>query len=173
MKPTFKRVGIILLVSGVVAVVANSVHPRKIPWVQDWSSQVEAKAKEHKLKVIPLASSLEKFQTEDSVFIDARSEHEFSRGHIPGALSVPIQSLEEHFALIAGLIDSNRELVIYCRNRDCDDSLLLAIELQAMGADNMVLYIDGYDLWKKHGGATTSLPTDSADAIPPVKGVTE
>ena len=43
MNDPVKRIGIILLASGVAAVVANSVHPRRIPWVQDWSRYVEAK----------------------------------------------------------------------------------------------------------------------------------
>jgi rhodanese-related sulfurtransferase len=132
--------------------VANSVHPRKIPWVQDWSRQVESKAAKHKIKVIPLSVALEKFQAEETVFIDARSADEFAQGHIPGAVSIPFQSLEEQFPMIGNLIDSGRELIVYCKNRDCDDSLLLATELQAMGCSHLVLYVDGFELWKKHGG---------------------
>ena len=150
---TVKRIGIILLVSGVVAVVANSVHPRKIPWVQDWSNQVEAKAKDQQIKVIPLSVALHAFKTADRIFIDARTADKFSAGHIPGALSVPLQSVIEKFELISSLLDSGKELVVYCQNRDCDDSLMLATELQNIGASNLVLYIDGYDLWEKYGGA--------------------
>ncbi|MCK4563886.1 MAG: rhodanese-like domain-containing protein, partial [Verrucomicrobia bacterium] len=79
---------------------------------------------------------------------------EFAQGHIPGAVSIPFQSLDERFQGIVDLIDSGKELVPYCKNRDCDDSLMLAIELQAMGCSNLVLYIDGFELWEKHGGAT-------------------
>ncbi len=171
MKTTLKQIGIILLFSGVISFLANSVHPRKIPWVQDWSNQVEAKAKAQKINVISLAVALDKFQAADTVFIDARPEAEYAKGHIPGALSIPIQSLEEQFPVIGSLIDSGRDLVIYCRNRDCDDSLLLATELQTMGASTLVLYIDGFDLWKKYGGATSSSPADSEDTVPPAQGI--
>ncbi|MEE9367583.1 MAG: rhodanese-like domain-containing protein [Pontiella sp.] len=161
MNPTIKRIGVILLVSGVVAWVANSVHPRKIPWVQDWSGQVEAKAKKQKIKVIQLSVALQKYSSSECVFIDARSATEFSVGHILGAVSIPFQSLEEQFPTIITLLDSGKELVIYCQNRDCDDSLMLAMALQAMGASNLVLYVDGFELWKKYGGATSSSPSDS------------
>jgi len=153
MKTTVQRIGIILLVSGVVAAVANSVHPRRISWVQDWSRHVESKAAKQKIKVIPLSVAFEKVQSLEIAFIDARPMEEFALGHIPGAVSVPFQSLEEQFLTIGRLIDSGKELVVYCKNRECDDSLMLAIELQAMGCSNLVLYVDGFELWEKHGGA--------------------
>jgi rhodanese-related sulfurtransferase len=152
---TLKRIGIILFVSGVVAVIANSVHPRKIPWVQNWSNQTEAKAKQNGIKVIPLSLALQKFQSlGNGAFIDARSAEEFEAGHISGAISVPFQSLEENFPTIGNLLDSGKQLIVYCSNRDCDDSLMLAIELKAMGAESLVLFIDGFEVWKKYGGAT-------------------
>jgi rhodanese-related sulfurtransferase len=153
MKTTLQRIGIILLVSAHGAAVANSVHPRRISWVQDWSRHVESKAAKQKIRVIPLSVALEKFQSLEIVFIDARPMEEFALGHIPGAVSIPFQSLEEQFLTIGRLIDSGKELVVYCKNRECDDSLLLAIELQTMGCSNLVLYVDGFELWKKHGGA--------------------
>ncbi len=153
MNPTVQRIGILLLLGAVAAGVANRVHPRKIPWVQDWSRHVEAKAAKQNIKVIPLSVALNKFKTSESLFVDARSAEEFSKGHIPGAHSIPFQSFEEHFAELVDLMDSNKELIFYCTNRKCDDSLLLAIELQAMGCSNLVLYVDGFELWKKHGGA--------------------
>ena len=148
-----KRIGIILLVSGVVAVVANTLHPNRIPWVQDWSRQVEAKARKQKIKVIPLSVALEKLHGADVIFVDARSADEFALGHIPAAVSIPFQSLEEHFVLVGGLLDSGKELVVYCQNRACDDSLMLATELQAMGASQLILYVDGFELWEQYGGA--------------------
>ncbi len=154
MKTTLKRIGTILLLSAVAAGVANSVHPHGIPWVQDWSRHVEAKAAKQQIKVIPLSVALKKFKSGEPVFVDARPADEFAQGHIPGAVSVPFQFLDERFQEVVDLIDSGKELVPYCKNRDCDDSLMLAIELQAMGCSNLVLYVDGFELWEKHGGAT-------------------
>jgi rhodanese-related sulfurtransferase len=155
MTVTLKRIGIILLVCGMVAVIANSVHPRNIPWVQNWSNHIEAKAKRNGIKVIPLSVALRKFQSlEDVAFIDARSVEEFEAGHIAGAVSVPFQSLEEQFPMIGSLIDSGQELIVYCKNRECDDSLMLAFELKAMGAENLMLYIDGFEIWHKYGGTS-------------------
>ena len=152
MGATLKRVGIILLLSGVVALVANSVHPRKIPWVQSWSNHVEAKARKAGVKVVPFSVALQKFQSLDVVFVDARPVDEFAQGHISGAVSLSFQSLEEQFPTLGNLLDSGQELIVYCSNRECDDSLMLATELKAMGVEKLTLYIDGFEVWKKHGG---------------------
>ncbi|MEI6892141.1 MAG: rhodanese-like domain-containing protein [Pontiella sp.] len=153
MKTTLKQIGAMLLISGMASFVVNGVHPQRIPWVQAWSSQVEAKARKHGIPVIPLAVVIQKFQSlEPTIFVDARSEEEFKAGHIPGAISIPFQSLDEQFQRIGRVLDSEKELIIYCSNRDCDDSLMLAIGLQAMGAEDLVLFIDGFEIWQQYGG---------------------
>lgn len=147
-----KQIGALLLASAVLAVVANSVHPQRIPWLQDWSRQVEAKAAEQKVRVIPLPVALEKFRDRKAAFLDARPAEDFKRGHIPGAVSVPLESIDEQYAIIVKLIDSGKELVVYCKNRECDDALLLATELNAMDRTNIILFIDGFESWEKYGG---------------------
>jgi len=86
-------------------------------------------------------------------FIDARPSEEYTLGHIPGALSLPFQTLDDHFETVGTLLDSKEPFIIYCSHRDCDDALLLAVELKNMGSTHLMLYIDGFELWKKYGGA--------------------
>ncbi len=152
MKSTTQRIGTILLAGGVLAGVVNGVHPRRIPWVQDWSRYVESRAAKQKIPVIPLSVALKKFQDSEAVFVDARPAEEFTAGHVPGAVSIPFQSLEDFFPTLGKLADSGKELVVYCSNRECDDGLLLATELRSMGAERLLLFVDGFDLWKKYGG---------------------
>lgn len=153
MNTTAKQAGFILLASAVVAVAANLVHPRRIPWVQDWSSHVEARAKRDEIHMIPLSVALEKLQSSETVFVDARPQREFETGHIAGAISIPLDAMDEQFEQIGRLVDSGRELVVYCSGRTCDDALLLAKELKVIGATNLSLYIDGFEIWSRHGGA--------------------
>lgn len=148
-----KQIGMILLVSGVLAGVANSVLPQRISWLPDGSWKVEAKALKHGIPVISLAGALELLQETDALFIDARAANLFAEGHISGARSIPFLTFEDHFETLMEFIDSGQQLVLYCSHRDCDDSLLLALELQAFGGENLVIYIDGFDLWEKQGGA--------------------
>ncbi len=149
---TIRNVWILLFAAALVASVANWVHPRKIPWVQDWSTHVEAKARKLGFEAIALAVALEKHGASGTVFIDARPAAEFAAGHVAGAWSVPVQAFGEHFETVGGLIDSGAELVVYCSNRDCDDALELLVELRAIGAQKALFFVDGFEAWKKYGG---------------------
>ena len=151
MKTTLKQIGILLLFSGVVSFLANCVHPQGIPWVRSWSNHIEAKARSARISVIPLTAAREKHQTAEVVFIDARSAASYQSGHISGAVSVPSESFAAQLSMLEGLIDSGKELVIYCGSRTCDDALLLAMKLQAIGAKRVTLYIDGFDVWQEFG----------------------
>ena len=142
-----KQIGIILLAAAVLAAVSNLIHPRSIPWTQDWSYQVEERAQEEGIRIVSLAMARES----DAVFIDARTEREFREGHIPDAVSVPLVTWEEHFQMLVEQIDAGREMIVYCSGRRCDDALLLANNLQRLGAD-VALMVDGFEGWVAAGG---------------------
>jgi rhodanese-related sulfurtransferase len=58
------------------------------------------------------------------VVLDVRPEPEYRAGHIPGALSVPLDSLER----VAATLPRRREIVAYCRGPYCvyaDDAVRL------------------------------------------------
>ncbi len=52
--------------------------------------------------------------------LDIRPEHEYRAGHIPGALSVPLEELERYLSKLP----KNKEIVAYCRGPLC----LMSIE---------------------------------------------
>jgi rhodanese-related sulfurtransferase len=151
MKTVAKQIAMILLASGLLAVAANLIHPRRISWIQDWSNQVETRAGELDVKLVSLAVAMEMFQAADTAFVDARPRADYITGHIPGAVSIPFERLDDLFPQLAQLIGSGDALVVYCSSRICDDALLLAGEINALGGD-AVLFIDGYDGWLKVGG---------------------
>ena len=60
----------------------------------------------------------------DVVVLDVRPEPEYRAGHIPGALSAPLDSLEQ----VAAKLPRRREIVAYCRGPYCvyaDDAVRL------------------------------------------------
>ncbi len=61
--------------------------------------------------------------------IDVRSSDEFNKGHIPSAVSIPFELLENNLALLPG----NKKIVIYCRGFDCLLSRNAVISLRAKG----------------------------------------
>jgi len=82
----------------------------------------------------------------DVVLLDVRPEAEFRAGHIAGARSVPLASLED----AASKLPKRREIVAYCRGPYCvyaDDAVRL---LRARGLKARRLDI-GYPEWQRAG----------------------
>jgi len=67
----------------------------------------------------------------DVVLIDVRPAQEFAEGHLPGALSVPLPSLEAHLARLP----RDRTIVAYCRGPFCTYSAEAVRSLRAQGFD--------------------------------------
>ncbi|HUF74992.1 MAG TPA: metalloregulator ArsR/SmtB family transcription factor [Longimicrobiales bacterium] len=60
----------------------------------------------------------ERMRADDTVVIDVRPHDEYASGHIPGALSVPIDEIEARVGDLAALAEDG-EIVAYCRGRYC------------------------------------------------------
>jgi phage shock protein E len=45
--------------------------------------------------------------------LDVRSREEYARGHLPGALNVPVQELDSRLAEVG---PADRDLIVYCRS---------------------------------------------------------
>jgi len=138
-------------VGGLLGGVVNLVRPDGIPWVQDWENYVEAKAAEAGIDVIPLSEAYSFHNAGDHLFVDARSAEEYSKGHVPMAVSLPFEELDERFEALDQILSSEFLAIVYCRNRECDDALLLAVELREMGKSNLLYYVDGFELWETSG----------------------
>ena len=143
-----------LIIAGVGALlggVVNFVRPNGIPWVQDWGNYVEAKATEAGINVIPLSVAYSFHEAEEHLFVDARSSEEYCKGHVPKAVSLPFEDLDEQFEALDQILSTELPAVVYCRNRECDDALLLAVALREMGKSNLLYYVDGFELWEESG----------------------
>lgn len=81
---------------------------------------------------------------DDSVtLLDVRPPEEFEAGHIPGALNIPIEELEQRL----GELDQGREVVAYCRGPYCALSVEAVRLLQSHGVRAVRLQ-EGYPEWK-------------------------
>ena len=47
------------------------------------------------------------------VLIDARSPAAYARGHVPGAINIPVQELDRRLAEVG---PADHELIVYCRS---------------------------------------------------------
>lgn len=83
------------------------------------------------LEAVDRETLLSRLRDDDAVLIDVRPEHEFAAGHLPGALSVPLSTLESRLAELP----KDRPIVAYCRGPFCALSAEAAQRLRALGYD--------------------------------------
>ncbi|MDQ6887958.1 MAG: metalloregulator ArsR/SmtB family transcription factor [Gemmatimonadota bacterium] len=79
--------------------------------------------------------------------IDVRPREEYEAGHIPGALSVPVELLKRG----RSAPPTSREVVAYCRGRYCVYAVEAVTLLRRRGY-RAVRLEDGLPGWRDHGG---------------------
>ncbi|WP_047337716.1 MULTISPECIES: metalloregulator ArsR/SmtB family transcription factor [Pseudomonas] len=71
----------------------------------------------------------QRLQEGGMTLLDVRSPQEFAQGHLPGAINIPLEELEQRLAELA----ADQELVAYCRGPYCVLSQNAAALLRAKG----------------------------------------
>jgi len=98
-----------------------------------------------------LAQVKELFDTKDAVFIDARESSVFHQGHIQGAISFPLATLETTLPGFLKKVPHETNLVIYCNGYGCHDSHDLGQKLLQQGYRQIFIFEGGYPEWKDAG----------------------
>jgi rhodanese-related sulfurtransferase len=88
-----------------------------------------------------------------TVLIDARLPELFERGHIPGAISLPLSRFDDFIAERMERLRAAHLLVVYCSGWSCNDSYDLARRLQDKGFKDLLLYRGGVEDWQEKGNA--------------------
>jgi rhodanese-related sulfurtransferase len=138
----------LILAAVVLAVAVNLVHPKRIPWAGDWANRVEAQAVAEKVPLVQLSDMLNVQRDGSRLLVDARSAEEYALAHLPGAVSLPFETLEQHSATVTQVLASGKPPVLYCTGPECDDGLMLAMHLRELGCKEVAVFIGGMELWQ-------------------------
>jgi rhodanese-related sulfurtransferase len=84
------------------------------------------------------------------VIVDALAPMVYAHSHLPGAINIPPPAVDET-RLARRIPDRTTEIVVYCANVECDDSVATGRRLQELGYTNVRHYAGGKDDWKAHG----------------------
>lgn len=90
---------------------------------------------------------------DDFVLVDALGQQHYERSHLPGAVNLPLESVDD---AEQKLPDKDAEIVVYCMNVACAASGEEVRELGEMGYTNVRHYVAGKQDWIEAG-----LPVES------------
>ena len=86
--------------------------------------------------------------------VDALPESYYSQQHLPGALNLVTDDVEDRAAQL--LPDKNAAIVTYCANPACQNSSQVARKLEHLGYTSVRKYAEGIQDWVEAG-----LPTQT------------
>jgi rhodanese-related sulfurtransferase len=87
---------------------------------------------------------------EDFVLVDALAPMVYAHSHLPGAINLPPSAVDA-VRCTKRMPNLETEIVVYCANTECDDSVITAEKLTALGYANVRHYAGGKDEWKARG----------------------
>ncbi len=99
-----------------------------------------------------LAISLEKakdaYFSGKVLFIDARPVELYVRGHIKGAVNLPLDKFNELFDRIKFQLFKKDLIITYCDGESCDLARELAMKLSFQGCEHVRFLKNGWTKWK-------------------------
>jgi rhodanese-related sulfurtransferase len=86
---------------------------------------------------------------EGFVLIDALAPMSFAHSHLPGAINLPPEWVDERGP--GRIPDLQTEIVVYCSSPTCDSSIAVANRLVELGYRNVRHYLEGKSDWVQAG----------------------
>lgn len=86
---------------------------------------------------------------EKFVLIDALAPMSYARSHLPGAINLPLEWVDERAP--RRIPELHTEIVVYCIDAECDSSVLVAERLRRLGYTNVRHYLEGKADWTAAG----------------------
>ncbi len=90
-------------------------------------------------------------RTQQAVIIDARIHELYLDGHLPGAVSLPLEEADNGIGELAAKTGTERPLLVYCNGYGCPDSFDLAKQLLENGWKKVMVFEGGFPEWRDAG----------------------
>ena len=157
---TLWQIPAILAIALGMGLISNTLRPDSLQIVGDWSAEARITTATGEHLIISLADAAKLFTEKAAVFIDARSNEDFRKGHIKGAKSLPWQDVDQRFIEIAEDISPDATIITYCDGETCELSHDLALFLIDMGFKDVRVLVNGWSVWQE-----TSLSVEKEDKV--------
>lgn len=102
------------------------------------------------MKTVSFSELTTKLQAHQPVIlIEALPAHYFNQGHLPGAYNINVG--EVHSKAPAMLHDKSADIVVYCASASCTNSDQVAMQLIALGYEQVAVFKGGKAAWEEAG----------------------
>ncbi len=150
---------VIIVVGSVLGLIYNTLSPAGITLKGNWSPKTTSDSlivpygyvEGQDPPAINLDYAMMKFQSKNTVFLDARYPEDFKAGHIKGATNLPYEEFEQYSPEVLPHLPKSQEIIAYCDGTECETSLLLARELVDLGYKNVQVFFGGWQEWQNAG----------------------
>lgn len=122
----------LMVLASIIAFGVNQWRADGIPLVGNWSVEARFADAAGESLVISIEEARRLFAGQGALFLDARPSHQYSEGHIQGALSLPWQDVDRYFGDMAGRLEGVKTIITYCDGDGCDLSHELRLLLGAV-----------------------------------------
>jgi rhodanese-related sulfurtransferase len=148
----FKEIAAIVAVSCLVGAAVNFSLVRRF-FAGEFRDSFLSREKYPGIRLITLAEAEDLFAggSGAAVFVDSRSRREFAAGHIPGALTIPLEEYRDFLPEGILAYPPDRTIVVYCEGGDCQTSLALARLIHDRGFRDIRIFTGGWAEWTASG----------------------
>jgi rhodanese-related sulfurtransferase len=136
------------LVAAGLAYASNILRPEPLPWWADYFQKKIAETRAKGLGAINVIEAKRLYEARNHLFVDAREPSEFVAGHVPGARSIPFETVYSGLESTLEYIPKTQPLVIYCSNPACSKSRDLGEQLKFLGYKDILILSEGFDAWQ-------------------------
>lgn len=134
---------IIIIISIVCGYIYNSLSDNKIPLIYE-PLNLESGS------YLTIEQAYQLLTEGQTVFINARHQKDFERGHIKNAINLPRGTVREEIMKFLEPIPKDQQIVTYCDSPACDSSRRLAGLLTYLGYTKVFIYLEGLKEWEAH-----------------------
>ena len=145
----------ISIITVFIALGFNQVRTNTIPLFCPWSENISGDTFSSYALTVSVDEAATLFKNNKAVFIDARPESLYNKGHIQGALCLPWNQVEEKCFDIIENIPPGKSIITYCDGATCDLCDKLAVFLCDLGFEHVRALVNGWKIWKQN-----NLPVD-------------
>jgi len=137
----------------------NQFRNNRLPLFGNWTIESRLVTPSDTQFGISLAEAKELFLKQGAVFIDARPNNDYEKGHIKGAHSLPWHDIDQQSIEVTKDLPPDIPIITYCDGETCGLSHDLTMFLLDMGFNNVRVLINGWALWQK-----ADLPVESGNS---------